>query len=478
MITFATCWYTLKNKLNKENYMKWADNFLSRCKLFNLVIFTNEPELFEKYKNPLIKVVYKPIEELYNYKYKEKWISNHKKNIYLNNKISWEVNMIWSEKISFVKEATKHFSSEWYGWCDIGYFRGRNDDIPNNDILHWPNEIIINQLDKNKIHYGVVSSASNAYKYFMLACKLNEQGVPVEELSPTKACISGGLFMCYTSKIDWWFETYQNKLNLYFDNNYLVKDDQVILLDCIANNGGHFKLYFENKENYDSWFMFQRILMNEKISILIPLYNGIEFLDDCIKSVKKQSYTTWELLIGVNGYDTNSNIFKKAKTYETEFIKVYDLGLTGCKSRALNLLVEKATSKWIALLDIDDIWLPNKLESQIQHIKNYDVIGTCCQYFGNVTTIPILPLKDLTVFDFTKFNPIINSSCLIKTELAKWDESYKLLEDYELWLRLKKENRRFYNVPQIQVKHRIHSQSIFNNQNQDRVLKQLQQIYK
>jgi len=51
------------------------------------------------------------------------------------------------------------------------------------------------------------------------------------------------------------------------------------------------------------------------ISILIPLYNGIEFLEESVNSVINQTYSQWELLIGVNGYSTNSDIYFKAKEY-------------------------------------------------------------------------------------------------------------------------------------------------------------------
>ena len=64
-------------------------------------------------------------------------------------------------------------------------------------------------------------------------------------------------------------------------------------------------------------------------------------------------------------------------------------------------------------------------------------------------------------FNFFNYNPIINSSCLLKKELCKWDGSLNL-EDYDLWLKLWKEGKKFYNVNEIQVLHRIHNDSAFN----------------
>ena len=73
------------------------------------------------------------------------------------------------------------------------------------------------------------------------------------------------------------------------------------------------------------------------ISILMPIYNGIEFINESVKSVLNQTYKDWELIIGINGHPENSDVFKIAKQFETcDKIKVYDLiGVKG-KSNALN----------------------------------------------------------------------------------------------------------------------------------------------
>ena len=52
------------------------------------------------------------------------------------------------------------------------------------------------------------------------------------------------------------------------------------------------------------------------ISILIPIYNGIEFIEESVSSVLNQTYDQWELLIGINGHPQNSDVYKIAKEYE------------------------------------------------------------------------------------------------------------------------------------------------------------------
>ena len=61
------------------------------------------------------------------------------------------------------------------------------------------------------------------------------------------------------------------------------------------------------------------------ISVLIPLYNGVEFIDESVESVKKQTFEDWKCIIGVNGHDSNSEIYNIACKYQSDKIKVLDL---------------------------------------------------------------------------------------------------------------------------------------------------------
>ena len=198
------------------------------------------------------------------------------------------------------------------------------------------------------------------------------------------------------------------------------------------------------------------------ISILIPLYNGVEFIDQAVSSVLSQFYHEWELIIGINGYEENSEVYKQTRRFESDKIRVLDLYTIRNKAHALNKMLDYAKYDWIALLDVDDKWKSDKLQKQVKYMDDYDVIGTKCKYFGNKRNIPKMPVGDLKDFDFKTYNPIINSSCLIRKELCSWD-SNSPAEDYDLWLKLKKQNCRFFNHPDILVLHRIHGKSFFNS---------------
>jgi teichuronic acid biosynthesis glycosyltransferase TuaG len=200
------------------------------------------------------------------------------------------------------------------------------------------------------------------------------------------------------------------------------------------------------------------------ISILMPIYNGIEFIGESVPTILYQTYKEWELIIGINGHPKDSDVYKEAKKWEEKDkrIRVYDFYQIKGKSEALNEMIKYCNYDWVSLLDVDDKWLPKKIESQINYLNNYDVIGTQCKYFGDLNTSPNIHIGDLSDFNFFNYNPIINSSCLLKKELCKWDGKWNGVEDYDLWLKLWKEGKRFYNVNEIQVLHRIHNDSAFN----------------
>ena len=204
------------------------------------------------------------------------------------------------------------------------------------------------------------------------------------------------------------------------------------------------------------------------ISILMPIYNGIEFIQDSVFSILSQTFETWELIIGINGHPPNSDTYKIAYIFQTIYpdkIKVLDFYHIGGKSTTLNAMIAYCKYDYVALLDVDDIWIPNKLEIQSSYLYKYDVIGTKCVYFGDINgNVPDIPVGDLSEIPFLLGNPMINSSVLIRKEYCHWEENG--IEDYELWLRLKYQGRTFFNCQDVLVRHRIHSNSAFNSKGQ------------
>lgn len=260
MLTLVTCFYILNSKFNLDIYKKWIDTFLSNVNNFNLVVFTNKRSLFifDKYKNQKIKIIIKELNNFYNYKYKSYWIKNNELNHILKY-IDWQLQMVWAEKIHFVKDAieNQYFESKWFGWCDIGYFRnGHNDEIL---LKNWITKQKINSLSIDKIYYAQVCSDNDFVLVKKKMLNRNNKNLPMVQLEPTAITIAGGFFLIHKKNIVHWFELFDNKLNDYFSNDYIVKDDQTIITNCICLNLNLFHLIKEDT-NTNKWFAFKNFL--------------------------------------------------------------------------------------------------------------------------------------------------------------------------------------------------------------------------
>jgi hypothetical protein len=226
----------------------------------------------------------------------------------------------------------------------------------------------------------------------------------------------------------------------------------------------------------------------------MPVYNGIEFMNESVSSVfSQEDYKKWELIIAINGYSSNSdtynlachivsNLRPKFKNGHLFQVKILDLDTKG-KTQTLNKMIKyhlDEKTNWIAILDVDDIWHPMKLKMQYPLLKTglYGVVGSQCVYFGDKNGSPNIPYGDLTNVDFLETNPIINSSAIIKRNYAYWIEEWEGIDDYALWLFLKYKKVRFYNLPNILIKHRLHSTSAFNTKNIDDKLEKIKNKYR
>ena len=217
------------------------------------------------------------------------------------------------------------------------------------------------------------------------------------------------------------------------------------------------------------------------ITILLPLYNGIEYLNYSLNSIKSQSYTNWELIIGINGHYNSIDFYDNVKKivnnifHKNDKVNILNLNLFN-KIDTLNYLTRIAKYDYIALIDADDVWSINKLELQVPYLNNYDVVGSHCYYINkdgyNLSVSPTLPVGDITEYNFFDGNPIINSSVILKKTDAVWqldDINLNGVEDYDLWFKLKFQKKKFYNIDKKICFHRLHDKSYFNNKNNNYV---------
>ena len=112
-------------------------------------------------------------------------------------------------------------------------------------------------------------------------------------------------------------------------------------------------------------------MIKDLVSIITPVYNGAEFLDRSIKSVLAQTYANWELLLIDDGSVDNS--IQVIQNYiDDDRIKLIKNKINSGIPLTRNKGIEQAEGEYIALLDQDDEWFPEKLEKQIDQFKKLD----------------------------------------------------------------------------------------------------------
>jgi glycosyltransferase involved in cell wall biosynthesis len=211
-----------------------------------------------------------------------------------------------------------------------------------------------------------------------------------------------------------------------------------------------------------------------KISVLIPIYNDERYISECLLSVKNQTFSEFECLIGFNGTTDNSKSIVHEIIKDDDRFVSFDFHDDKGKSKTLNRLFEISSGEYITILDGDDVWLPTKLEDQLGHMtKNSktDVCSSWCYYCNEASEITG-QLRTAETHDqiiekcFSGDNQIVNSAFIARRYAIKtiggWDETLPALEDYDMWIKLLRDGFRFYNIQNFLILHRLHSNSNFN----------------
>ncbi len=198
------------------------------------------------------------------------------------------------------------------------------------------------------------------------------------------------------------------------------------------------------------------------ISIIMNCYNGEEFLNDAIKSVLSQTYKNWELIFWDN--QSTDNSFKILKKYKDKRIKYFYAKKYTTLYEARNLAIKKSTGKFVAFLDVDDVWLRNKLELQIPYFKekkiglvysNFYILNNKKKKlaFNNYLPSGKVTAKIIKNYQVGFLTVILRKSFLNKKKL--FDFNYNLLSDYDFILNFSLKHE-FYALNQPLANYRIH----------------------
>jgi|WetSurMetagenome_2_1015567.scaffolds.fasta_scaffold51825_3 glycosyltransferase involved in cell wall biosynthesis len=206
---------------------------------------------------------------------------------------------------------------------------------------------------------------------------------------------------------------------------------------------------------------------NDLVSVVIPVYNCERFVAEAIESVLCQTYRPLEIIVVDDGSnDSSLKIIEKYNNH-VEIVSQQNSGVSVARNKGIH----QAKGEYIAFLDGDDVWLPNKIEKQIEVLKRYDEVilvsslGDCINENGNQSNFePKYQMKnfnepaDLSHELLMNGNPVWTSSVVVRKEVLMntdlFDAQQRRSQDYDMWIRLS-EKGLFYIFQEKLGKYRV-----------------------
>lgn len=206
--------------------------------------------------------------------------------------------------------------------------------------------------------------------------------------------------------------------------------------------------------------------MSSKLTVIIPVYNGMPFLKEAVESILNQTYSDFRLLIIDDGStDDSFHYLQSLSDDRLELWQQRNLGL--CTS--LNRAIQTVDSEFIARLDQDDVALPSRLQEQIEYLihhpeticvlSNISRIVANGKEFGSYTTHVQEPISD---YDPDQYGCIVHSTICFRrqafVDLGGYRSQVYPVDDYDLLLRFW-ETGKVAVINKPLVKYRVHSKA-------------------
>lgn len=214
------------------------------------------------------------------------------------------------------------------------------------------------------------------------------------------------------------------------------------------------------------WFLSK---MNDLVSIITPLYNSSLFLKETLQSVLAQTYDNWEMIIVDDcSNDGSYEMAVQHAEFDSRF-KVIRLAKNSGPAVARNKAIEAAGGRYIAFLDSDDLWLPEKLERQVRFMRDNDFDFTYTSYNrmtepGELIAITNAPVS-VQYEDLLKTCPIGCLTVIYDSEKVgkQFMPVINKRQDYALWLKLLKITKRAYGLNEVLASYRMRNSSVSSN---------------
>lgn len=202
--------------------------------------------------------------------------------------------------------------------------------------------------------------------------------------------------------------------------------------------------------------------MHGKVTIITPLYNCSQFLGETLSSVLSQTYQNWEVIMVDDCSSDNSVLIAQEFVEKDHRIKLIQLEKNSGAAVARNKAIEAATGRFIAFLDSDDLWHPEKLEKQINFMLENEVAFSYTAY--EKIDENGVPFQTMPVPKKINYNNLLKTN-VIGCLTAVYDTKYlgKIYmptntkrEDFAAWLSILKKTDCAYGMPDVLAQYRVY----------------------
>lgn len=219
------------------------------------------------------------------------------------------------------------------------------------------------------------------------------------------------------------------------------------------------------------------------VSVIMPLYNCAAFITDTIHSLQAQTYTDWELVAVDDCSTDNTREIVTALAAEDPRIRYFCLEKNSGAAVARTVSMENADGEYMAFLDSDDLWHPEKLKRQVAFMQENDYAFSCTSYAQiNEKGEPLGKIKRcIPKTNYNRLlldNPVGNSTVMYSVKkMGKFTvPNIRKRNDYALWLKMLKKEKYVYGLPEVLMYYRVCSNSISSNK--FKLIKYQWQVYR
>lgn len=206
------------------------------------------------------------------------------------------------------------------------------------------------------------------------------------------------------------------------------------------------------------------------VSVIIPCHNSQDFLVQAIDSVRAQTYVDWELLIVDDcSTDESATIIQQYVQQDNRIHYLKTDKLSGSPTLPRNIGIQHAQGRFIAFLDSDDIWFPNKLEEQLLLFENDETVIVFSDY-EKISEQGVRNQRIVSAPNFTSYKHLLHGNVIgCSTALYDTEKVGKVYfenvshEDYVLWLTILKKGFIARNTGKVHALYRVRTSSVSSN---------------